>query len=224
MPEVVIARCARMASRSERGDGMVRDHGQCAGDSRRGTLGTQHIAADCRASPRCARRLCRCIAGKGGDPARHAQDHPGAARAGQIMPREWAGAQNHRLRLEDGGLDQGQSSSACAAGRGGGTSGQAADTGLPVQSRSTDDQIEPALAAGADRCCLITCPGGAARGGRSCRGRVPNEASVESARHDPRDCRDWRRFYLGRADHPVGAGGRHWARLRMNRSQRTHSF
>ena len=93
---------------------------------------------------------------------------------------------------------------------------KAAETGLPVQVEvDRIDQIEPALAAGADRLLLDNMPPDVLREAVALvAGRVPTRSlGRRPARHHPRDCRERGDLYLGRADHPVGARGRHRARL-----------
>ena len=77
------------------------------------------------------------------------------------------------------------------------------------------DQIEPALAAGADRLLLDNMPPPMLREAVALvAGRVPLEASggvnLDTIRAIAETGVD---LYLGRADHPVGAGGRHRPRL-----------
>ena len=89
--------------------------------------------------------------------------------------------------------------------------------GLPIQVEvDRIDQIEPALAAGADRLLLDNMPPPVLREAVALvAGRVPLEASggvrLDTIRAIAETGVD---LCLGRADHPVGAGGRHRARLR----------
>jgi nicotinate-nucleotide pyrophosphorylase (carboxylating) len=89
------------------------------------------------------------------------------------------GAQNHRMRLDDGALIKDNHVAVCggvaeAVGR-----AKAADTGLQVQVEvDRIDQIEPALAAGADRLLLDNMdPAMLREAVRLVAGRVPLEAS-----------------------------------------------
>ncbi len=134
------------------------------------------------------------------------------------------GAQNHRMRLDDGLLIKdnhvavnGSVEAAVARARAYGSS-------LPVQVEvDRIEQIEPALAAGADRLLLDNMPPPVLREAVALvAGRVPLEASggvrLDTIR---RDCRDRGHLRLGRADHAVGAGGRYRARFLVKLAERT---
>ena len=86
------------------------------------------------------------------------------------------GAQNHRMRLDDGVLIKDNHVAVCGGVAEAVRRAKAANTGLQVQVEvDRVDQIEPALAAGADRLLLDNMPPhGAARGGRA--GRRPRAA------------------------------------------------
>ena len=93
---------------------------------------------------------------------------------------------------------------------------KADDSGLQIQVEvDRIEQIEPALAAGADRLLLDNMKPDMLREAVALvAGRVPLEASggvnLDTIRGDRRNRR---RLYLGRAHHPVGSGGRYRARL-----------
>jgi nicotinate-nucleotide pyrophosphorylase (carboxylating) len=89
------------------------------------------------------------------------------------------GAQNHRLRLDDGVLIKDNHVAACGGVAEAVARAKAADTGLPVQVEvDRIEQIEPALAAGADRLLLDNMPPPVLREAVArVAGRVPLEAS-----------------------------------------------
>ena len=69
------------------------------------------------------------------------------------------GAQNHRLRMDDGLLIKDNHVGVCGGVEAAVRAAKAADTGLPIQVEvDSIDQIEPALAAGADRLLLDNMP------------------------------------------------------------------
>jgi nicotinate-nucleotide pyrophosphorylase (carboxylating) len=89
------------------------------------------------------------------------------------------GAQNHRLRLDDGVLIKDNHVAVCGGVAKAVAQAKAANTGLPVQVEvDRIDQIEPALAAGADRLLLDNMDPATLRDAvRIVAGRVPLEAS-----------------------------------------------
>ncbi len=89
------------------------------------------------------------------------------------------GAQNHRMRLDDGMLIKDNHVAVCGGVADAVLSAKAASTGLPVQVEvDRIDQIEPALSAGADRLLLDNMDPAALREAvRLVGGRVPLEAS-----------------------------------------------
>ena len=89
------------------------------------------------------------------------------------------GAQNHRMRLDDGVLIKDNHVAVCGGVAEAVRRAKAANTGLQVQVEvDRIDQIEPALAAGADRLLLDNMdPASCARRSRWSAGRVPLEAS-----------------------------------------------
>ncbi|RST31615.1 carboxylating nicotinate-nucleotide diphosphorylase [Sphingomonas ginkgonis] len=89
------------------------------------------------------------------------------------------GAHNHRLRLDDGLLIKDNHVAVCGGVAEAVRRAKAADSGLPVQVEvDRIDQIEPALAAGADRLLLDNMPPPVLRDAVTLvAGRVPTEAS-----------------------------------------------
>ena len=89
------------------------------------------------------------------------------------------GAQNHRMRMDDGLLIKDNHVGVCGGVEAAVRAAKAADTGLPVQVEvDRIDQIEPALAAGADRLLLDNMPPAVLREAVALvAGRVPTEAS-----------------------------------------------
>jgi nicotinate-nucleotide pyrophosphorylase (carboxylating) len=89
------------------------------------------------------------------------------------------GAQNHRMRLDDGVLIKDNHVGLCGGVAEAVRRAKSADTGLPVQVEiDRIEQIEPALAAGADRLLLDNMPPPALREAVALvAGRVPLEAS-----------------------------------------------
>ena len=122
------------------------------------------------------------------------------------------GAENHRMRLDDGLLIKDNHVAVAGGVAEAVRAAKAANTGLQVQVEvDRIDQIEPALAAGADRLLLDNMPPPVLREAVALvAGRVPLEASggvnLDTIRGDRRDRRE---LHFGRPDHAVGAGGRH---------------
>jgi nicotinate-nucleotide pyrophosphorylase (carboxylating) len=89
------------------------------------------------------------------------------------------GAENHRMRMDDGLLIKDNHVAVCGGVAAAVRAAKAADTGLPVQVEvDRIDQIEPALEAGADRLLLDNMPPAVLREAVALvAGRVPTEAS-----------------------------------------------
>jgi nicotinate-nucleotide pyrophosphorylase (carboxylating) len=89
------------------------------------------------------------------------------------------GAENHRMRMDDGLLIKDNHVGVCGGVAAAVSAAKAADTGLPIQVEvDRIDQIEPALAAGADRLLLDNMPPPVLREAVALvAGRVPLEAS-----------------------------------------------
>ena len=89
------------------------------------------------------------------------------------------GAENHRMRMDDGLLIKDNHVGVCGGVAAAVRAAKAADTGLPIQVEvDRIDQIEPALAAGADRLLLDNMPPMVLRDAvKLVAGRIPLEAS-----------------------------------------------
>ena len=89
------------------------------------------------------------------------------------------GAENHRMRMDDGLLIKDNHVAVCGGVAAAVRAAKAADTGLPIQVEvDRVDQIEPALSAGADRLLLDNMPPQVLREAVALvAGRVPTEAS-----------------------------------------------
>jgi nicotinate-nucleotide pyrophosphorylase (carboxylating) len=89
------------------------------------------------------------------------------------------GAENHRMRMDDGLLIKDNHVAVCGGVAAAVSAAKAADTGLQIQVEvDRIDQIEPALAAGADRLLLDNMPPDVLREAVALvAGRVPTEAS-----------------------------------------------
>ena len=162
------------------------------------------------------RRYVDAIAGTGATLLDTRKTIPGPARCSTNMRRGWAAPQNHRMRLDDGVLIKDNHVAVCGGVAEAVRAAKAANTGLQVQVEvDRIDQIEPALAAGADRLLLDNMPPPMLREAVALvAGRVPLEASGGVDLDTIRAIAETgRRLHLGRPDHPVGAGGRHRARL-----------
>jgi nicotinate-nucleotide pyrophosphorylase (carboxylating) len=103
---------------------------------------------------------------------------PGLRLLGKYAAR-MGGAQNHRMRLDDGVLIKDNHVAVCGGVEAAVESARKADIGLPIQCEvDRIEQIEPALAAGADRLLLDNMPPDMLREAvRLVAGRVPLEAS-----------------------------------------------
>ena len=138
------------------------------------------------------------------------------------------GAQNHRMRLDDGVLIKDNHVAVCGGVAEAVRRAKAANTGLQVQVEvDRIDQIEPALAAGADRLLLDNMDRRMLREAVGLVGRPGAARSVgrSDSRNDPRHRRNRRRLHFRRADHAIRAGGRHRARLfRLTVGQPITSF
>jgi nicotinate-nucleotide pyrophosphorylase (carboxylating) len=124
------------------------------------------------------RRYVDAIAGTGAVLLDTRKTVPGLRLAEKYAAR-MGGARNHRLRLDDGVLIKDNHVAACGGVAEAVRAAKAADTGLQVQVEvDRIDQIEPALAAGADRLLLDNMPPPILREAVALvAGRVPLEAS-----------------------------------------------
>ena len=124
------------------------------------------------------RRYVDAIAGTGAILLDTRKTIPGMRPLGKYAAR-MGGARNHRLRLDDGVLIKDNHIGVCGGVAAAVRAAKAANTGLPVQVEvDRIDQIEPALAAGADRLLLDNMPPEVLRAAVALvAGRVATEAS-----------------------------------------------
>ena len=103
---------------------------------------------------------------------------PGLRSLGKYAAR-MGGAQNHRMRMDDGLLIKDNHVAVCGGVAAAVAAAKAADSGLPIQVEVDRlDQIDPALAAGADRLLLDNmAPDVLRQAVEQVAGRVPTEAS-----------------------------------------------
>jgi len=175
--DVVIDLLARDGDRVEAGAALMR----LAGSARtmltaeRPALNTlQHLSGIATLT----RRFVDSIAGTGAILLDTRKTIPGL-RVLEKYAARMGGAQNHRMRLDDGMLIKDNHVAMCGGVAEAVRRAEAADTGLDVQVEvDRIDQIEPALAAGADRLLLDNMPPPMLREAvRLVGGRVPLEAS-----------------------------------------------
>ena len=170
------------------------------------TAGAQHAAAFVRY--RDPHRHCRRDRFDRCDPARHAQDHPRTSPAREYAAR-MGGAENHRIRLDDGMLIKDNHVGVCR-GRGRSGSRESAEAELPVQVEvDRIEQIEAALEAGADRLLLDNMEPTFSRGGKLVAGRVPLEASGGVRLDTIRAIAESGVDFIWSDGFPIGAGSRH---------------
>lgn len=124
------------------------------------------------------RRFAEAIAGTGATLLDTRKTLPGLRLLDKYAAR-MGGAENHRMRLDDGLLVKDNHVAVAGGVEAAVRAAKAADTGFPVQVEvDRIDQIEPALAAGADRLLLDNMPPEALREAVALvAGRVPLEAS-----------------------------------------------
>ena len=213
-PDVEIEQLADDGDRVEHGTTLMR----LAGNARamlaaeRSALNTlQHLSGIATLT----RRYVDAIAGTGAILLDTRKTIPGL-RVLEKYAARMGGAQNHRMRLDDGVLIKDNHVAVCGGVAEAVRRAKAANTGLQVQVEvDRIDQIEPALAAGADRLLLDNMDPAklreAVRAGRW--PRAARGVGRSDARHHPLPRRNRRRLHLGRPHHPVRAGGRHRARL-----------
>ena len=200
--------------RGERGSGADAPRRQRPRDARRGTIGAQHAPAPLGIAT-LTRRYVDAIAGTGAVLLDTRKTLPGL-RVLEKYAARMGGAENHRMRLDDGVLIKDNHVAVCGGVAEAVRRAKAANTGLQVQVEvDRMDQIEPALAAGADRLLLDNMPPPVLRQAVALvAGRVPLEASggvtLETIRAIAETGVD---YHFARADHAVGARGRRGARL-----------
>jgi len=124
------------------------------------------------------RRYVEAIAGTGAILLDTRKTIPGLRALDKYAAR-MGGAQNHRLRMDDGLLIKDNHVAVCGGVAAAVRAARAANTGLPIQVEvDRIDQIEPALAAGAERLLLDNMPPAVLREAVDLvAGRVPTEAS-----------------------------------------------
>ncbi len=124
------------------------------------------------------RRYVEAIAGTGAILLDTRKTIPGMRLLDKFAAR-MGGAENHRMRMDDGLLIKDNHVAVCGGVAAAVRAAKAADTGLPIQVEvDRIDQIEPALAAGADRLLLDNMtPGTLREAVMLVAGRVPTEAS-----------------------------------------------
>ena len=124
------------------------------------------------------RRYVEAIAGSGAILLDTRKTIPGLRALDKYAAR-MGGAHNHRMRMDDGLLIKDNHVAVCGGVAAAVAAAKAADTGLPIQVEvERIDQIEPALAAGADRLLLDNMPPEVLRQAVALvAGRVPTEAS-----------------------------------------------
>jgi nicotinate-nucleotide pyrophosphorylase (carboxylating) len=124
------------------------------------------------------RRYVDAIAGTGAILLDTRKTVPGMRLLGKYAAR-MGGAQNHRMRLDDGVLIKDNHVAVCGGVEAAVAAARAADVGLPIQCEVDRlEQIEPALGAGADRLLLDNMkPDMLREAVRIVAGRVPLEAS-----------------------------------------------
>ena len=176
-PDVAIERCIADGDRADAGDALMRLSGNARAmlSAERSALNTlQHLTGIATMT----RRYVDTIAGTGCVLLDTRKTVPGLR-----MPEKYAalmgGAQNHRLRLDDGLLIKDNHIAVAGGVAAAVRAAKAADAGLPVQVEvDSIDQIEVALAAGADRLlCDNMAPATLREAVALVAGRVPIEAS-----------------------------------------------
>ena len=213
-PDVQIEQLASDGDRVEAGAVLMRLDGNARAmlAAERSALNTlQHLSGIATLT----RRYVDAIAGTGATLLDTRKTIPGLRLLEKYAAR-MGGAENHRMRLDDGVLIKDNHVAVCGGVAEAVRRAKAANTGLPVQVEvDRIDQIEPALAAGADRLLLDNMPPPVLREAVALvAGRVPLEASggvtLETIRADRRDrCR----VHFRGAHHAIGTGRRHWPRL-----------
>jgi nicotinate-nucleotide pyrophosphorylase (carboxylating) len=176
-PEVRIETLASDGDKVEAGAVLMRLNGNARAllTAERSALNTlQHLSGIATLT----RRYVDAIAGTGATVLDTRKTIPGL-RVLEKYAARMGGAQNHRMRLDDGVLIKDNHVGLCGGVAEAVRRAKSADTGLPVQVEiDRIEQIEPALAAGADRLLLDNMPPPALREAVALvAGRVPLEAS-----------------------------------------------
>ena len=176
-PAVAIERCVADGDAVSAGAVLLRIEGDARAmlAAERSALNTlQHLSGIATLT----RRYVEAIAGSGAILLDTRKTIPGLRVLDKYAAR-MGGAQNHRMRMDDGLLIKDNHVGVCGGVEAAVRAAKAADTGLPVQVEvDRIDQIEPALAAGADRLLLDNMPPEVLRAAVALvAGRVPTEAS-----------------------------------------------
>ena len=175
--EVVIERCVSDGEAVNAGTVLLRITGNARAmlAAERSALNTlQHLSGIATMT----RAYVDAISGTGATLLDTRKTIPGLRLLGKYAAR-MGGAQNHRLRMDDGLLIKDNHVGVCGGVAAAVRAAKAADSGLPVQVEvDRIDQIEPALEAGADRLLLDNMPPATLREAVALvAGRVPLEAS-----------------------------------------------
>ena len=175
--EVVIERCVSDGEAVNAGTVLLRITGNARAmlAAERSALNTlQHLSGIATMT----RAYVDAISGTGATLLDTRKTIPGLRLLGKYAAR-MGGAQNHRMRMDDGLLIKDNHVAVCGGVEAAVRSAKAAATGLPIQVEVDRlDQIEPALAAGADRLLLDNMPPATLREAVALvAGRVPLEAS-----------------------------------------------
>ena len=175
--EVRIERCVEDGDAVAAGTVLLRIEGNARAmlAAERSALNTlQHLSGIATLT----RRYVEAIAGTGAVLLDTRKTIPGMRLLDKFAAR-MGGAENHRMRMDDGLLIKDNHVAVCGGVEAAVRAAKAADTGLPIQVEvDRIDQIEPALAAGADRLLLDNmAPEMLREAVTLVAGRVPTEAS-----------------------------------------------
>ncbi len=175
--DVRIERCAADGDAVEAGAVLLRIEGNARAmlAAERSALNTlQHLSGIATLT----RRYVEAMAGTGAILLDTRKTIPGMRLLDKFAAR-MGGAENHRMRMDDGLLIKDNHVAVCGGVEAAVRAAKAADTGLPIQVEvDRIDQIEPALAAGADRLLLDNmAPEMLREAVTLVAGRVPTEAS-----------------------------------------------
>ena len=176
-PDARVERCAADGAKVEAGTTLLRIEGNARAmlAAERSALNTlQHLSGIATLT----RSYVEAMAGTGAILLDTRKTIPGLRLLGKYAAR-MGGAHNHRLRMDDGLLIKDNHVAVCGGVAAAVRAAKAADSGLPVQVEvDRIDQIEPALAAGADRLLLDNMPPALLREAVALvAARVPTEAS-----------------------------------------------
>ena len=175
--EVRVERCVRDGDSVAAGTVLLRLEGNARAmlAAERSALNTlQHLSGIATLT----RRYVEAIAGTGAILLDTRKTIPGMRLLGKYAAR-MGGAENHRMRMDDGRLIKDNHVAVCGGVGEAVRAARAADCGLPIQVEvDSIDQIEPALSAGAERLLLDNMPPEILRQAVALvAGRVPLEAS-----------------------------------------------